>query len=371
MNMQITSPDRITYPIVETFHSIQGEGYWTGVNAFFIRLGGCDVHCPWCFVSGTSILMGDLTEKPIETIQIGDRVMSFDRGKLVKTKVTHVHRPRIAETIALEFESGLVTSCTPDHQYKLIGTNTLRQAEYIQEAYSIDKSNLDFTEADIDDRAEYLVGAVARKVRQIESEEKKQWLKPDKVVTRFFAGAREVYNFATESGYYFADRHLVKNCDTKQSWNASLHPQRAIEDLIKEATTANPAIVVITGGEPLMHDLNPLTEQLHSHHLRVHLETSGAHPFSGEFDWVTFSPKRFKPPHNSIYDRADELKVVVANAEDLQWAEEQAAKIPDGALKYLQPEWNTPDSQELICQYILQHREWRLGLQIHKFLGVR
>ncbi len=172
MNMQTSSPDRITYPIVETFHSIQGEGYWTGVNAFFIRLGGCDVHCPWCFVSGTSILMADLTEKPIETIQIGDRVMSFDRGKLVKTKVTHVHPPRIAETIALEFESGLVTSCTPEHQYKLIEKNTLTQAQYIQEAYSIDKFNLDFTEADIDDRAEYLVGAVARKVRHIRTEEK-------------------------------------------------------------------------------------------------------------------------------------------------------------------------------------------------------
>ena len=119
----------LTYPIVETFHSVQGEGAWTGVSAFFIRLAGCDVHCPWC--------------------------------------------------------------------------------------------------------------------------------------------------------------------DTKQSWNPQPHPQYYIEDLVKEAKTYNPAIVVITGGEPLMHNLNPLTEAIKRLGIRVHLETSGAHPFSGKFDWVTFSPKQF------------------------------------------------------------------------------
>ena len=198
---------KITYPIVETFHSIQGEGAWAGVNAFFIRLGGCDVHCSWC--------------------------------------------------------------------------------------------------------------------------------------------------------------------DTKQSWNPKLYPQRSTEELAKEAKAANPAIVIITGGEPLMHNLNPLTTAIQELGMRVHLETSGAHPFSGNFDWVTFSPKQFKPPHPSIYDRVNEIKVVVLNEYDLKWAEQQAALVSAQAYKYLQPEWNTAQSKELIFDYVLQHPQWRISLQTHKFLKIR
>lgn len=205
--MNAIAIEKITYPIVETFYSVQGEGSWTGVSAFFIRLGGCDVHCPWC--------------------------------------------------------------------------------------------------------------------------------------------------------------------DQKESWNPKRHPQRSTAELAREAKTANPAIVIITGGEPLMHDLAPLTEQLQAWGMRVHLETSGAHPFSGQFDWVTFSPKRYKLPHESIYPHTNELKVVIATADDLQWAEQQATKIPSEALKYLQPEWNTPQSQQLIFDYVLQHPQWRISLQMHKFLGVR
>jgi 7-carboxy-7-deazaguanine synthase len=195
-----------TYPIVETFHSLQGEGYWSGVNAFFIRLGGCDVYCSWC--------------------------------------------------------------------------------------------------------------------------------------------------------------------DQKETWNAKRHPQRQISSLAEEVSAAKPAIVVITGGEPLMHDLNPLTSVIKTLGMRVHLETSGAHPFSGNFDWVTFSPKPFKQPHDTIFDRADELKVVVANPKDLQWAETQAEKVRLTTLKYLQPEWNSPASKELIFSYILAHPEWRMSLQTHKFLNI-
>ncbi|MEI6064728.1 MAG: 7-carboxy-7-deazaguanine synthase QueE, partial [Pseudanabaena sp. ELA748] len=116
-------------------------------------------------------------------------------------------------------------------------------------------------------------------------------------------------------------------CDTKISWNVKLHPEIAIADLITEALNANPAIVVITGGEPLMHDLTELTHQLKSQGLRVHLETSGSHPFSGEFDWVTFSPKQFKHPHDSIYEQVNELKVVVKNDMDLSWAEQNVIKV--------------------------------------------
>ena len=194
-------------PVVETFHSIQGEGAWTGTNAFFIRLAGCDVGCPWC--------------------------------------------------------------------------------------------------------------------------------------------------------------------DTKHSWNARRHPQRHTTDLIAEAKAVNPAIVVITGGEPLMHDLSSLSNGLRAEGLRVHLETSGAPPFSGNFDWVTFSPKRFKPPHESIYSRVSELKVVVSGQADLSWAEDQVTKIPTDAVRLLQPEWGTLDSYSLIFEYVLSHPEWRISLQTHKFTNIR
>lgn len=196
-----------TYPVVETFHSIQGEGQWCGVSAFFIRLGGCDVGCPWC--------------------------------------------------------------------------------------------------------------------------------------------------------------------DTKMSWNPKRHPSMAIAALRELVEQAQPRIVVITGGEPLMHDLEPLTEELGSLNIPLHLETSGAHPLSGNFDWITLSPKTFKPPLAAIYDRVQELKVVIDGVEDLAWAESQAAKVALSTPKYLQPQWTNKTSQGLIFDYILTHPEWRLGLQTHKFLGVQ
>ncbi len=197
----------ITYPTVETFHSIQGEGAFAGVNAFFIRLGWCDVYCPWC--------------------------------------------------------------------------------------------------------------------------------------------------------------------DQKETWTRKGHPEKNITELVLEAKNVNPSIVIITGGEPLLHDLNPLTKALHEVNLKVHLETSGAHPFSGEFDWVTFSPKTFKKPDPSIYNHVNELKVVISTLEDFQWAEDQAKKLPPHTLKYLQPEWKKKESQQLIFDYILSHPQWRISLQTHKFLNIR
>jgi len=196
-----------TYPIVETFHSVQGEGYWTGVNAFFIRLAGCDVHCRWC--------------------------------------------------------------------------------------------------------------------------------------------------------------------DTKHSWNSDRHPRKSTDELVSAVQEANPAIVIVTGGEPLMHDLFPLTNALNKGGMQVHLETSGAHPFSGDFDWVTFSPKQFKAPHQSIYAHTSEIKVVVTNEYDLKWAQQQAALVPKEALYYLQPEWSSPTSKDLIFNYILQNPQWRISLQTHKLLKIQ
>ena len=197
----------ITYPVVETFHSVQGEGSHTGVSAFFIRLGGCDVHCPWC--------------------------------------------------------------------------------------------------------------------------------------------------------------------DTKESWNAKRHPQRTITELAAAAKQAHPAIAIITGGEPLLHDLTPLTNAIKEQKIPVHLETSGSHPFSGNFDWVTFSPKQFLAPHYSIYPWVNELKVVIVNKYDLKWAEQQAALVSPETVKYLQPEWSTPKSKDLIFDYVLKNPQWRISLQTHKLLQVR
>ena len=123
--------------------------------------------------------------------------------------------------------------------------------------------------------------------------------------------------------------------------------------------------------EPLLHDLSPLTNALHQGGMQVHLETSGAHLYSGQFDWVTFSPKQFKAPHHSIYDHVDEIKVVISNEYDFNWAEQQAALIPKSALLYLQPEWNTPTSKDLIVKYILHNSRWRISLQTHKLLQIQ
>ena len=160
-------------------------------------------------------------------------------------------------------------------------------------------------------------------------------------------------------------------CDTKESWSAKRHPQNSIAQLVESAIVAKPAIVVITGGEPLMHDLTSLTKSLHQAGLRRHLETSGAHPLSGGFDWVTLSPKIFKPPHESVYPQVNELKVVISASADFDWAEQQSRKVSDRVLRYLQPEWSSKDSVDLIFEYVKQHPHWRMSLQTHKLLGVQ
>ena len=195
------------YPIVETFHSIQGEGFWSGYNAFFIRLAGCDVHCPWC--------------------------------------------------------------------------------------------------------------------------------------------------------------------DQKETWSTKNYPLLTVEKLLKKVEEIKTEHIIITGGEPLLHDLDALTTILQSSGAKLHIETSGAHPFTGYFDWVTFSPKPYKLPHQTIYDHVSELKVVIDNENDLIWAESEAKKISADIPKYLQPQWNNLQTQELVFQYILKNPQWRLSLQTHKFLGVK
>lgn len=160
-------------------------------------------------------------------------------------------------------------------------------------------------------------------------------------------------------------------CDVKESWDAAAHPQRAVDELVAEASSHPARIVVVTGGEPLMHDLGPLTAALRKAGLRAHIETSGAHPFSGEWHHVCLSPKKFKAALPEAYQRADELKVIVFNKHDLTWAEQQASHVRPDCLLYLQPEWDKREEMmPLITAFIRAHPRWRVSLQTHKYLNI-
>lgn len=160
-------------------------------------------------------------------------------------------------------------------------------------------------------------------------------------------------------------------CDVKESWDANAHPKLALELIVEAVRLSGAAICVITGGEPLMYDLSHLTAALKDAGIRSHVETSGAYPLRGKFDWVTLSPKRYKPPLESILQLADELKVVVSHRNDLRWAEQYAALVPAGSRLYLAPEWEQQDEiAPLLIEYIKLHQQWELSLQIHKYLNI-
>ncbi|MFH5831818.1 7-carboxy-7-deazaguanine synthase QueE [Halalkalibaculum sp. DA384] len=160
-------------------------------------------------------------------------------------------------------------------------------------------------------------------------------------------------------------------CDVKESWDEDAHPRVAVEEIVRRARESGAPMAVITGGEPLLHDLDPLTYRLREAGLSVHIETSGSSPLSGYLDWITLSPKRFKEPVEEIFPYVDELKVVVLRQKDIEWAEKNADKCPDDTTLLLQPEWDTPSSMELIVDYVKKNPKWGISLQTHKFLGVR
>ncbi len=159
-------------------------------------------------------------------------------------------------------------------------------------------------------------------------------------------------------------------CDVKDSWDAEKHPKITVKEIIDRVAESKAEIVVITGGEPLLHDLQPLTDALHTLGVQIHIETSGSSPVSGSLDWITLSPKRFKEPLDEIYPYVDELKVVVLRKKDLDWARKHAALCPEKTIKMLQPEWDTPKSIPLIVDFVKENPEWRISLQTHKFLNV-
>lgn len=160
-------------------------------------------------------------------------------------------------------------------------------------------------------------------------------------------------------------------CDVPESWEEADHPVADIDKIVARAQASGAPFAVITGGEPLLHDLSPLTTQLKKAGLDVHIETSGSSPLSGHLDWVTLSPKRFKEPLDEVFPYVDELKVVVLTNKDLEWAEKNAAKCPDETHLLLQPEWSRESSRELIVDYVKEHPQWGISIQTHKHLGVR
>ncbi|MGI9192260.1 MAG: 7-carboxy-7-deazaguanine synthase QueE [Chitinophagaceae bacterium] len=161
-------------------------------------------------------------------------------------------------------------------------------------------------------------------------------------------------------------------CDVKESWDAAAHPKRTVLDLLNEVKASGTRIVVITGGEPLMHDCTALTETLREAGFQVNIETSASHPISGTWDWICVSPKKFKAPLPDIMQMAHELKVVCYHKSDLAWAEEQAQLCGQQTQLYLQPEWSREKERLTdIIEFIGKNPRWILSLQIHKYMEVR
>lgn len=159
-------------------------------------------------------------------------------------------------------------------------------------------------------------------------------------------------------------------CDVKESWPIDAHPLETIDTLVAGVPAQCP-IVVITGGEPLMHNLKDLTEKLQEAGFRTHIETSGAHPVSGTWDWFCLSPKKFKAPLEQSYILAQELKVIVYNKHDFDFAIEQAEKVSNDCVLLLQPEWSKREQvMPLITAFVKEHPRWKITLQTHKYLGV-
>lgn len=160
-------------------------------------------------------------------------------------------------------------------------------------------------------------------------------------------------------------------CDVKESWDAQRHPVLDIGQIVTEASLYPARMAVITGGEPLMHELGPLTEALHGAGFTVNIETSGSHPLSGRLDWICLSPKKFKQPLPEVYAQAHELKVIVYNKMDFRWAEEQAAHVNESCTLLLQPEWSKREAMmPLIVEYVKAHPHWRMSLQTHKYMNI-
>ena len=160
-------------------------------------------------------------------------------------------------------------------------------------------------------------------------------------------------------------------CDVKESWDADLHPPTSISNILKGIARYPVDTVVITGGEPLMWNLDKLTNSLNNKGLKVHLETSGAYPFSGNFDWVCLAPKKMQAPLDAIKPLTNELKVIVNNKHDCIWAEQQRVGLTEDCKLYLQPEWSKRETViPMIIDFVKENKHWTISLQSHKYMNI-
>lgn len=160
-------------------------------------------------------------------------------------------------------------------------------------------------------------------------------------------------------------------CDVKESWDANAHPKVSVEEMVNRAKASGTKLVVITGGEPALYDLTLLTKSLQQAGLQTNIETSGVYPLTGTWDWVCFSPKKFKAPDPTIYQYANELKIIVYNKHDFTWAEDFAQKVSASCKLFLQPEWSKEKEMlPLIIEYVKANPKWEVSLQIHKYMNI-
>lgn len=160
-------------------------------------------------------------------------------------------------------------------------------------------------------------------------------------------------------------------CDVKESWDANLHPQKSISTIVTDATIHSARLAVVTGGEPLMYNLDNLTTALHEQGFQTNIETSGAYKLSGKWDWICFSPKKFKQPLLEVAEQAHELKVIIYNKSDFEWAEKYAALVNPTCKLFLQPEWDkTEQMLPQIIEYVKNNPKWRVSLQVHKYMNI-
>jgi organic radical activating enzyme len=160
-------------------------------------------------------------------------------------------------------------------------------------------------------------------------------------------------------------------CDVKESWDASKHPQVPIKSMVQWVKESGTEMVVITGGEPLMHNLDRLTDSLQNLGIETNIETSGSHPLSGNWNWICVSPKKFKEPLTQVLDQANELKIIIFNNSDFEWAEKYAQMVQPKCKLYLQPEWEQREKvTPLIVDYCKLNPNWRISLQTHKYMQI-
>ncbi|MGE9516477.1 MAG: 7-carboxy-7-deazaguanine synthase QueE [Solitalea-like symbiont of Tyrophagus putrescentiae] len=160
-------------------------------------------------------------------------------------------------------------------------------------------------------------------------------------------------------------------CDVKESWDATKHTRLTIDSLIEQVSRSKASNVVITGGEPLMYNLDYLCRAFKERNVKTFIETSGSGKLSGFWDWVVLSPKKTKLPVDNIYKHANELKMIIYNNDDFKFAEQQAQKVSDNCMLFMQPEWSKKNIiMNTIIDYIKDNPKWRLSLQTHKYIDI-